>query len=382
MSVHKDEVLHVAFSHCGRYFSTSSKDKMVVIWSISKYSSKCVNIFKKLSFTSWYFVQLTAFSEEDNFLLVSGVHNGRTNSALGEVAIYDFPECQLLRTVHCVPYDCFGSWLNNTSFIVGYFDVSSQNVTVLLYNVHYPNYPKTLFSHPKSSQNRFAFSCKMFEMCNNLTNKSQKLLFYACSETTQFGHALAVAVIEPGENAEEQQFERDGLLPTQLNDEDIYLHKHEIDSFDYKGSFRSLVNLKAAILGLVADENLGKVFVNCRPWVSEEVPGQIKDETELRIFDFELNLLKVLFNGYAVTPSNRFFIIHLSVSQFYVVSGDETGNIHIYDSYYNIHVCTLPGHDNVVSSAAISPSNSHLMCSASDDGTVKLWELPALKKCK
>ena len=384
LNVHKDEVLHVAFSHCGNFFSTTSKDKHVIVWSISKFSSKCISIFKKLKFIAWNFVQLSAFSENNDFLLVSGVYDS-PNSSRGEVSIYTFPECQLLRSVLCVPFDCFGSWLNNNSFIVGHFDVLSHNVSVLLYNVHSPIYPKTLFSHPKSSQNTYPFPCRMFKMCNNLANKTQKLLFYACSETIQFGHCLAFAIIEPGIESEEvQQFERDGLLPSQLNitqnNDSTNSYRDEIDSFTYKGSFKSLVNLKAAIIGLVVDEHLEKVFVNCRPWISEDNPEQIKNETELRIFDFTLNLLKVIFNGYAHTPSDRFFIIHLSVSPYYVVSGDEIGNIHIYDSFYNICVCTLPGHENVVNCAAISPTNSHFMCSASDDGTVKFWEFQSVKK--
>ena len=185
LNVHADEVLHITFSHCGTYIVTSSRDKSVMIWNISKFASRSVIIVKKLSFEEWLFVQLSIFSEDDKFLLVSGVCE--RGNITGEVQVFSFPDCKFLKRVPCMPYDCFGAWLTNTEFLVGDFDIASHSACVTLHSV-YDYVPSTkVLKHPPSNI-RYPFNIKMFEVCTNPENNNEKLFFYLVSETTMFAH--------------------------------------------------------------------------------------------------------------------------------------------------------------------------------------------------
>lgn len=387
LSVHEDEVLNVAMSHCGNYISTSSKDKSVIIWVISEFSTKSVSMFKRIPLPTWASVFQSTFNKDDSFLMVSGIMH---EESVGKVKIFSFPKCKHMKTVDCVPYDCFGSWLGSRFFLVGDFDYGSVSANVIMHSVYDVVPPKTVYSDPNSNP-RYPFHCRRFETCDLKNNRNVKLLFYACSQTTQFAHALAVAVFS-GIKKRKLEFERDGILPFHISDDDddddnypksnSLRKNHPVDSepSDYCGTFKNAVNLKAAIIGINANENLEKLFVNCRPWISEDNPSEISMNIETRIFDFDLNLLQQVSKGEAVTPSNTFFLIHISSSSLYTASGDEKGKIHIFDSNYNIHLCTLMGHQDVVNCATTSPTDPHFVCSVSDDHSIKFWDLSSVKK--
>jgi WD40 repeat protein len=166
-----------------------------------------------------------------------------------------------------------------------------------------------------------------------------------------------------------------------LNKLKLMERKRTKEPSDYTCTFKTVVELKAAIIGINANENLEKVFVNCRSWLSDENPREISMDIQLRIFDFDLNLLRVISKAEAITPSHQFFLIHISSSTLYTVSGDEKGKIHIFDSNYNMHVCTLSGHLDVVNCAVISPTSHDFICSVSDDHTVMFWNVGQRKKC-
>ena len=382
LTVHEDEVLHVTMSHCGHYISTSSKDKSVIIWKMSEYSAQSIAMFKRIYFPSWDAVFQSLFNDQDSLLLVSGVAQ---EPYVGEVMIYSFPKCKHIKTVNCMPYDSFGSWLGNTFFIVGDFDEMSYSAVVTMHSVFDNVSPKYVYTDPNSNP-AYPYHCKAFETCNHRSNPSEKFLFYACSQSTVVAHSLAVAVFT-GVMDSNSEFERDGLLPFIEDSEDenfnrrAFLKKQKTrEPSDYTGTFKNVVELKAAVIGINANENLEKVFVNCRSWLSEDNPSEISMDIQLRIFDFDLNLLRTITKAEAITPSHKFFLIHISSSEWYTISGDEKGKIHIFDSNYNIHVCTLSGHSDVVNCAVISPINPHFICSVSDDHTVMFWDMNRAKK--
>ena len=73
---HTDEVLHVAFSHDGRFLASSSKDCSVTLWSAG---GDCVTMQNKIEFVNygWQYVQYCEFNADDTLLLVSGVNTMR-----------------------------------------------------------------------------------------------------------------------------------------------------------------------------------------------------------------------------------------------------------------------------------------------------------------
>ena len=81
---HQDEVLHVAFSHDGRLFASSSKDCQAIVWDITSGEAR---VKLKLDFREhrWEYVQFCEFSKDDTLLLVSGINERRRLNFMGEL---------------------------------------------------------------------------------------------------------------------------------------------------------------------------------------------------------------------------------------------------------------------------------------------------------
>ena len=54
-------------------------------------------------------------------------------------------------------------------------------------------------------------------------------------------------------------------------------------------------------------------------------------------------------------------------------SGAEDKQVHIWHRQSGARVACLAGHDDVVNSVALNPSNPGMLVSGSDDYTVKVW---------
>lgn len=145
---HRDQVLHVSFSHNGYFFSSCSKDCFVKIWNndleISVLHSANMRPY------NWSYTQFSQFNTEDTLLLVSGVYIGPHSSSSGEIAVFNLDDFTLLSRVRNKPYDVFGCWLNETHLISGnlhwignmtscsvlwlnkaYQDIESENINVV-----------------------------------------------------------------------------------------------------------------------------------------------------------------------------------------------------------------------------------------------------------
>ncbi|XP_038637757.1 F-box/WD repeat-containing protein 5 isoform X1 [Scyliorhinus canicula] len=145
---HRDQVLHVSFSHNGYLFGSCSKDCFVKVWNndleISVLHSANMRPY------NWSYTQFSQFNAEDTLLLVSGVYIGPHSSSSGEIAVFNLDDFTLLSRVRNKPYDVFGCWLNETHLISGnlhwignmtscsvlwlnkaYQDIESENINVV-----------------------------------------------------------------------------------------------------------------------------------------------------------------------------------------------------------------------------------------------------------
>ncbi|CAG9862839.1 unnamed protein product [Phyllotreta striolata] len=114
---HSDQVLHVSFSHNGKYFATCSKDGYVILWR-SKYPSK-IKYIRNMKHFKWKYTQNSQFNESDTLLLVSGVHFGTTHSTSGEIAVFNLSRFELQCRVVNKPYDIFGTWYSDQYLLSG-----------------------------------------------------------------------------------------------------------------------------------------------------------------------------------------------------------------------------------------------------------------------
>ncbi|RWS11666.1 F-box/WD repeat-containing protein 5-like protein [Dinothrombium tinctorium] len=114
---HTNQVLHVTFSHCGRLFSTCSKDGNVKVWRADCFPFK-VKYSKDMKAFHWRYTQFSQFNETDTLLLVSGVHFG-VHTASGEIAVFSLNDFQLQCRVLNKPYDIFGAWYTNEYLLSG-----------------------------------------------------------------------------------------------------------------------------------------------------------------------------------------------------------------------------------------------------------------------
>nr|CAI5842867.1 unnamed protein product [Callosobruchus analis] len=114
---HGDQVLHVSFSHNGKYFATCSKDGYVMVWS-SRYPAK-IKYIRNMKYFKWKYTQYSQFNESDTLLLVSGVHFGTTNSTSGEIAVFNLDGFELQCRVVNKPYDIFGTWYSDQYLLSG-----------------------------------------------------------------------------------------------------------------------------------------------------------------------------------------------------------------------------------------------------------------------
>ncbi|KAF5300334.1 hypothetical protein FQA39_LY11191 [Lamprigera yunnana] len=115
---HIHQVLHVSFSHNGKYFATCSKDGYILVWDSTFPAS--IKYHRDMRKFSWKYTQFSQFNQSDTLLLVSGVHFGTPHSTSGEIAVFslqdDFKlQCRVVNK----PYDIFGTWYSDQHLLSG-----------------------------------------------------------------------------------------------------------------------------------------------------------------------------------------------------------------------------------------------------------------------
>lgn len=115
---HIHQVLHVSFSHNGKYFATCSKDGYVLVWDSAFPAS--IKYHRDMRTFCWKYTQYSQFNQSDTLLLVSGVHFGTPNSTSGEIAVFSLQDgFELQCRVVNKPYDIFGTWYNDQHLLSG-----------------------------------------------------------------------------------------------------------------------------------------------------------------------------------------------------------------------------------------------------------------------
>jgi len=109
---HTHQVLHVSFSHNGKYFASCSKDGYILLWD-SGFPAR-IKHHSDMKLYSWKNTQYSEFNETDTLLLVSGVHFG-SHSNTGGIAVFRITndEFVLQCRMSNKPYDFFGTWYND-----------------------------------------------------------------------------------------------------------------------------------------------------------------------------------------------------------------------------------------------------------------------------
>ncbi|XP_065322086.1 F-box/WD repeat-containing protein 5-like [Gordionus sp. m RMFG-2023] len=117
---HKDQVLHVNFSHDGKMFATCSKDGFIKVWNMSSFPIITLKYSFDLKLYNWKYTQYSCFNADDTLLLVSGVHFG-SHSTSGEIAVFNVIDGQFTLQCRVInrPYDVFGTWYNEDYLISG-----------------------------------------------------------------------------------------------------------------------------------------------------------------------------------------------------------------------------------------------------------------------
>ncbi|GFR76643.1 F-box/WD repeat-containing protein 5 [Elysia marginata] len=116
---HKDEVLHVSFSHDGSMFATCSKDGYFKVWSSLTSPISLKFEMDMRSRFGWHITQFSQFNETDTNLLVSGVYR-RPFTTSGEIAIFDLEnDFEMQSRVTNKPHDIFGAWYDNEHLLSG-----------------------------------------------------------------------------------------------------------------------------------------------------------------------------------------------------------------------------------------------------------------------
>lgn len=115
---HHDQVLHVSYSHNGRYFSTCSKDGHVILWNARH--PVTVKHRQNMASFSWKYTQFSEFNSDDSLLLVSGVLIGE-HTVAGEIAVFSVYDGRLMlcSRINNKPYDIFGAWFSHEHVLSG-----------------------------------------------------------------------------------------------------------------------------------------------------------------------------------------------------------------------------------------------------------------------
>lgn len=376
LKMHTDEVLHVAFSHDGQLMASSSKDCSVILWLISddcRFNSKDTCKINFAEHHNWDYVQLTEFNSNDTLLLVSGTKKIRGINFMGEIIIFKIEKentlgVQLIHEVESVPYDVYGAWLTERSYISGNFEFAPSgadhtSVSELCLNyVDKPDYQTTLaqvIDYNCSSVRTLLVAKPLGSQEND-----KFCLIFTHGTLNYVPHQIMLRWIQRKTFADNFGIDQD-LWQT--------LEEHCIETNGH-------------INGMKLSLDQQYLYVNCRRWqwqdekpkaesCSQDSPPDISNDITMQVYSLSTyEMVNVHFGHQAFTGNDVCFFIFLSVADRLVASGAEDHHAHVWHRCGGSKLATLKGHVNVVNCVAFSPANQQMLVSASDDHTIRVWK--------
>lgn len=400
LTLHTDEVLHVAFSHDGNDLVSCSKDHKIIIWQREKNGVHFKKHFlQDMGIYNWVHTWAAQFNSSDTRLMVAGV----VDQISGEIAIFNTGRdgsssagymfmCRVVND----PYDVLGCWYNDHFFLSGTMTVEGLNLLdaqiflcspVLsendnLINVQcykrllfkYRNLQGTIYVRYVQKHNRQQFEGQL----NNTEWPSNQNVIHNLKlpenedlsehEKSQFLGEQVCIIFMCGDRTK---------IPHQLGFQRI-----SMDCLKSPPCLRGpekVIDFNGHVIGMAISPDGQYLYVNVRTWPDNAVPTTeqappISSQIELQIVDL-LTLTRIgkpLFGHRGFTPSEKAFYLYVDVSKTYVGSGSEDGRGCLWDRHYGALAARLC-HSECVNCVVICPSDEEVCVTASDDRTLSVW---------
>lgn len=347
LTEHDGPVLHVSFSNDGSMFASTSTDGSVKLWNVNYPSTVRYDI--NMIEYHWVCAQFSQFNRNDTLLLVCGRNNSASRS--GEIIVFDINNDFLaISSASNDPFSIFSVWCDSHRFLSGRTLRFAQGIssTTIWKNSVYPvNEP--------SMRKMYTFFNMNFNFVGSImvagftrdepvvgeeTTRREGYLIFTMGYETCVPHVIRFRNIEPPVG----------------NDDDV----------DH------CINVRGHILGLALSPDQRHLYFNHRPWPENFVESSETDrDVVIGVIDLRsLTLLESIFTSHKSDALND--ILFLDVSSAYVTSGSEDNKGYIWDRNHGICLGRF-SHDNCVNCVVLSPADSEILITASDDNTLKLW---------
>jgi len=427
LSDHKDEVLHVKFSHDGSELVSCSKDRTFMVWTDEtdkddgKFHCCYANDMSKYE---WRHTWAAQFCPNDSKLMVSGV----VSDIRGEIAIFDtgrYSESRpsrksnqhglykILNRVVNDPYDMLGCWCSDRFFLSATFDFQPSEIasiwlcrphneadasahlslispTKVIFKFRNPAnraiYARFLQLHPRS---------QFKGESNYWSDQGGQELSNAPSSDDEFPSVdLPFATGEMAdksnnfENATKDIFDEEMCIIFICSDRTFIPHQVGFQRIQpssmtneavIRNGAEKVIDLHGHIVGIAISPDYKELYVNVRSWPENCIPTMdnspaIANQIEMKIIDLETFTIKKqsLMGHVGFTPSEKAFYLYLDVSAYFVGSGSEDKKGCVWDRHYQCIVAKLP-HTDCVNCVAFRPSDTSTCATASDDFSIKIW---------
>eukprot|EP00118_Oscarella_pearsei_P005162 m.23421 g.23421 ORF g.23421 m.23421 type:complete len:442 (+) comp28469_c0_seq1:89-1414(+) len=338
-SAHKDEVLYVCFSHSGRLACTASKDATAAVWTVTE--SHRLSLLDSIDVSQpggFEHALHSSFNPTDTLLLVCA---SRPEGIKGMIHVYDISKKHVIAHFRNSPFDTFATWMNENEILFGTLQHGYQG-----------GYESVLNQCDVYTKRQDVFGIYQSD-CHLVTSMLQFI--------QQDTEAAVVMFTKVG------QYE----LPQQV----AFSKRLKVGDGSSVRSF----NLNDYIIGLKMSPDHQYLYCNCRPF-KEDQSEELAIEESIVTHAFrwhgpneEMKQVQSLTGHRSFTEMMNCFFIYLDVHDDYIASGAEDRMVHIWHRQSGAKVATLSGHEDVVNAVAFNPINPHMLLSASDDHTLKVW---------
>ena len=332
---HLDEVWCVAFSHSGHMLASGSKDKTIVLWNVDMVGSseqqpprKYSRLSLKFKFTEAVHgcaVSRVTWSPDDSQLLSCGVSST-------EIKLWDVESSALVRSFegHEQPISALAWTRDGSYFVSGGFDKS-----IFLW-------------HKNGARIIVRANIRVYDLavsCDNAyiiaASTCSKIRFFQLSDIS--GILASMACTERAEDVQDRFDElagASGIVSLQENAE------------------REIAESNSVVAMSLSSD--GKVAV-------ASVRGKGMEAWDIATGDNLYSFSGIVHGRYVIRSSFG------GLGEQFLVSGGDSGNVHIWDRQGGEPIACLPGHAATVNAAVFNPADPTMIVSASDDHTLRVW---------